>query len=367
MCLVIPCLAQDTAIATAAPVSAYGTLRYTMIVVAFILVGVIFALANITKETGRLFLKKQKEKENKTSVKITSLLFCLLSLPLFPLAQPVTDAAAIVTAQSLPTDLYFYFSVIAVEMLIIFFLVSMIYGFIKEPKVVTNNAFVLPKFNFIKKLLRPQSIEVQQQLDLNHDYDGIRELDNDIPRWWKMAFVGTFIFAIIYLFRMFVSDSMPLQLQELATANHIADEAKLAYLKATADNIDENSVAMLGVEDIAGGRELFTKNCVACHGDRAQGGVGPNLTDDSWLHKGGIHDIFFTIKYGWEDKGMKSWKNDFSPKQIAQLASFIKSIENTNVEGGKEAQGDLFVDVAAIALSDSAQNIQPPPSLPEKQ
>lgn len=366
ICLVNPCLAQDAAPVVVAPANAYDTLRYTMITIAFILVAVILALAYITNETGRLYLRKQKEKEEKTGIKFISILFFLFSLPLASLAQVIAEAAPKAAGINLPADLYFYFTVIILELGIVFFLVRMIYGFIREPKVVMNTEPVLPKFNFIKKLLRPQPLEVQQQLDLNHDYDGIRELDNDIPRWWKLAFLGTILFGFVYLFRMFVSQSMPLQLQELSMANEIADEKKLAYLKASADNIDENSVKMLGVEDIAGGRELFTKNCVACHGDRAQGGVGPNLTDDRWLHKGGIHDIFFSIKYGWEDKGMKSWKNDFSPKQIAELASFIKSIENTHVEGGKGAQGDLYVDAAAIALSDSAQNIQPPPSLPEK-
>lgn len=371
ICFVLPSvslLAQDSTSVAAASASPYTTLRYSMLAVAGVLVLVIIALASITKVTGKLFLSRQKNTGVKTSPsgRIIASIFLIFALPLSSLAQAAEEAVEKTIKPSIPADLYFYFSVIIVEIVIIFFLVKLIYGFLKDPNAVVVNVARPSRFLFLKKVLRPQPIEVQEKLDLQHDYDGIRELDNDIPRWWQMAFIGTFIFALVYLFRMFVSDGMPHQLQELAIANAKADEQKLAFLKESADNIDENNVAILSVEDIAQGRELFTKNCVACHGDRAQGGVGPNLTDDRWLHKGGIHDIFYSIKYGWEEKGMRSWKNDFSPKQIAQLANFIKSIENTNVEGGKEAQGDLYVEAAAIALADSAQNIQPPPSLPEK-
>ena len=71
---------------------------------------------------------------------------------------------------------------------------------------------------------------------------------------------------------------------------------------------------------IAAGKDLFKTNCVACHGSGGEGTVGPNLTDDYWLHQGGLKDIFYTIKYGWAEKGMKSWKEDFSPIQMADIA-----------------------------------------------
>jgi cytochrome c oxidase cbb3-type subunit 3 len=143
---------------------------------------------------------------------------------------------------------------------------------------------------------------------------------------------------------------MPGQLKELAIANETAEMQKTAYLQHSANNVDEKTVKMLGASDIEAGQQLYAKNCVACHGDKGQGGVGPNFTDEYWLHKGSIQDIFYSIKYGWQEKGMKAWKEDFSPNQIAQLASFINSIKNTKVPGGKEKQGEIYTDTAAVAV-----------------
>ena len=79
--------------------------------------------------------------------------------------------------------------------------------------------------------------------------------------------------------------------------------------------------------------------------------VGPNLTDDYWIHKGGIKDIFKTVKYGVPEKGMKAWETDFSPTQLAEISSYIKSIHGTNPANPKEPQGDLYNDEAPAADS----------------
>ena len=99
---------------------------------------------------------------------------------------------------------------------------------------------------------------------------------------------------------------------------------------------------------------------MACHADKGQGNqTGPNLTDDYWLHKGGIKDVFYTIKYGWPEKGMRSWKEDFSPAQIAQLSSFIKSLKGSNPPGAKEPQGEKWTEEAAAPAADSAARAVP--------
>jgi cytochrome c oxidase cbb3-type subunit III len=102
--------------------------------------------------------------------------------------------------------------------------------------------------------------------------------------------------------------------------------------------------------DLATGKDLFLSTCAACHGKFGEGTVGPNLTDDYWIHSGSVRDIFKTIKYGWPDKGMKSWKEDFSPMQIAQLTSYIRTLRGTNPPKPKDKQGDLYVEEA---VSDS--------------
>jgi cytochrome c oxidase cbb3-type subunit 3 len=212
---------------------------------------------------------------------------------------------------------------------------------------------------FFQKFNNTVPIEEEDSLDLSHDYDGIRELDNKIPSWWTWAFFSFVLFGIVYLYRMFVSETLPNQYVELAKANEIAAEQKLEFLKNSANNVDENSVVFLGAADIAQGAAVFAKNCVACHGDKGQGGVGPNLTDDYWLHKGGIKDIFYSIKYGWQEKGMKSWKDDFSPMQIAQLASFVKTLHGTNPPMPKAQQGELYTeDTTKTIKADSTKAVK---------
>jgi len=355
LCLIsFAAAAQTKAKASSTAANGYDSLRYALISVSILLLFVIGGLANVTGITARLFVHKQQKQEEAASNKpVLPLLLLALLLPALSMAQD-KQAAVAISGSSLPEDIWFYFIAIAVELLVVFALVRIIYTFTKIKKEVVAKAPA--KLTVFQKIIKPQAPEEEARLDLNHNYDGIRELDNNIPGWWKIAFLATFIFGIVYMYRLYGSETMPKQLQELAMANEAADLRKLEYLKEAANNVDENNVKMLGADDIAAGRELFTKNCVACHGDRAQGGVGPNLTDDHWLHKGSIHDIFYSIKYGWQEKGMKSWKEDFSPQQIAQLASFIRTVSNTNVEGGKEAQGELYVDVAAITAADSTGN-----------
>ena len=189
-------------------------------------------------------------------------------------------------------------------------------------------------------------------IDTGHDYDGIRELNNVTPPWFITTFVLSIIFAAVYLVRYHVVKSAPLQVEEFNIEMAAADSAKAKQLSVQGNNIDENTVVMLGASDIEAGKLLFTNSCVACHaahGGSMTGGVGPNLTDEYWIHGGSVKDIFKTIKYGWPEKGMISWQNNFSPKQMAQLASFVKSLKGSNPAGAKEPQGELYSETAAAA------------------
>src|SRR5690606_17047420 len=103
-----------------------------------------------------------------------------------------------------------------------------------------------------------------------------------------------------------------------------AEILQKAYLANSANKIDENTVTYLSENaDLLEGKTIFTAVCAACHGADGGGIVGPNLTDDYWVHGGSVKDIFKVIKYGVPEKGMKSWKDDYPPKKIAQLASYI--------------------------------------------
>jgi cytochrome c oxidase cbb3-type subunit 3 len=98
------------------------------------------------------------------------------------------------------------------------------------------------------------------------------------------------------------------------------------------------------------GKATFEKLCSACHRADAGGQVGPNLTDEYWIHGGGIHNVFKTITYGVPDKGMLSWKSQLTPKQIQQVASYILSLKGSNPAGGKEPQGDKWVEITTDSL-----------------
>jgi cytochrome c oxidase cbb3-type subunit 3 len=152
-----------------------------------------------------------------------------------------------------------------------------------------------------------------------------------------------------------VAHTAPSTIQEYEIAMAKAEVEKEEYLKHAANKVDENTVTLLTEATALGeGKKLFSTACAACHGPEAQGIVGPNLTDEYWLHKGSVKDIFKTIKYGVPEKGMKSWKDDFSPVQLAQITSYIKSLQGSKPANAKEPQGDLFKE-EATATADTAK------------
>jgi cytochrome c oxidase cbb3-type subunit 3 len=185
----------------------------------------------------------------------------------------------------------------------------------------------------------PQSRERDVLLD--HNYDGIQELDNNLPPWWKWGFYLSIVFAGAYLYAYHGgSGTEDVSVREYLAEVQEAEARKAAYLARMENMIDERNVQ----PDMAGvgaGQALYLQHCRACHGAAGEGGVGPNLTDPYWLHGGKIGDIFSTIKYGVPAKGMIDWKSKLTPKQIQQVASFILSMQGTNPPNGKAPQGEL--------------------------
>jgi cytochrome c oxidase cbb3-type subunit 3 len=197
-------------------------------------------------------------------------------------------------------------------------------------------------------------VEKEEDVMMHHNYDGIHELDNQLPPWWKWGFYFTILFALVYLVNYHVSGTGKLQLAEYQDAMKEAELAKEARMKASADFVTEASVtALKEASAITAGHDIYMKNCVACHGDKGQGGVGPNLTDDFWIHGGGIKNIFRTVTEGVPAKGMISWKSQLSPKQIQEVGSFILTLYGTNPPGAKEPQGDKWMEAGATP-ADSA-------------
>lgn len=194
-----------------------------------------------------------------------------------------------------------------------------------------------------EKMLGLKPVSQEKDLEIDHAYDGIKELNNPIPAWFNILFFGTMVFAICYLFYYHIGGYGDLQDQEYANEILKAQEEKAAFLEKSSNTIDENSVKFDNTQTVLEeGKGIFNTNCVVCHGDRGQGIIGPNLTDEFWLHGGGINNIFKTIKYGVPDKGMISWEKTLSPKQISAVSNYIMSLKDSKPAGAKAPQGDKY-------------------------
>ncbi|HJV19967.1 MAG TPA: cbb3-type cytochrome c oxidase N-terminal domain-containing protein [Sediminibacterium sp.] len=340
---------------------------YTLLGVTVLLAAVIYVLGNVFIMAIRNKIAEQKK--NGTFAKVAILILSLTAASNSLMAQAAAPAAAPANTVVSETIMYIIGSVLVLELIVIFYFTFGIRNFLRKEAAitvdaVTGKAVVKEKIYWFDRLYKRNTQEDIIKLDLGHDYDGIKELDNSVPAWWQWAFAFTVVFGMIYIYNYHIAGTKPLQQKELQIAMDIAAAKQAAYLEKSANNVDEKTVKMLGEADIAAGKALFTKPgaCATCHAENGSAivngapGIGPNLTDDYWLHKGDIGSVFYSIKYGWPEKGMKSWKDDYSPMQIAQLASYVKSLKGTNPTPAKEKQGELFTENGAtpVPAADSA-------------
>ncbi len=187
-------------------------------------------------------------------------------------------------------------------------------------------------------------IEKEETILMHHEYDGIQELDNNLPPWWKYGFYLTIVWAVLYFSYYHVFEKGDSQAKAYEKEMEMASIQVQEHLKRSALNIDENTVTMLtGAAELKEGGALFSQYCAVCHGKEGQGVVGPNLTDNYWIYGNSINKIFATVKNG-ANNGMKSWKDELNPLQIQQVSSFIKSLEGSNPANPKEPQGELVVE-----------------------
>jgi cytochrome c oxidase cbb3-type subunit 3 len=225
-----------------------------------------------------------------------------------------------------------------------------------------------PQFTWIKglykKSLGSKPIEEEHEIVLDHNYDGIRELDNNLPPWWIYSFYASIIFAVFYLFKyeVFNGDNQYQEYEKKVAQAEIEHEL---YLKNAKDLVDYNTVILLTeASDLANGKKIFDLNCVACHKIDGGGGIGPNLTDKNWILGGGIKNVFKTVSEGGRNqKGMEAWsKKGLKPSEIAQVSSYLLQFQGTTPAEPKAAEGDVWVDESIEAeletttqVSDSTQ------------
>lgn len=212
---------------------------------------------------------------------------------------------------------------------------------------------------FWEKILSLKPLSAEKDVELDHDFDGIKELNNPIPVWFNFLFYGTIVVAFIYFLAYHVFDAAPLQAKEYETELKVAEVSKQEYIKKAGNLIDENSVTMLTDNaKIAEGAKVYTAKCAVCHGDKGEGKVGPNLTDEYWLHGGDVKSIFKTIKYGVPSKGMVAWQNSMNGAQMQELASYILTLQGTNPPGAKEPQGEKVASATSSAAATDSTSVQ---------
>lgn len=360
MCLNLPVFAQtqDAAVATTDVAAAAATTAAPAFggiesYIPWILVITALALGIVILFMGSLLSKVAIMKIQKNAKAIA--IFMLSTVAFSLNAATETKFGWSVTTHQLN---YLLLGVIFFEVLIILYfaywlkviVIPQSEKIVTEKKTVTNAWW--DRFNNSVK------IEDEKDVQLDHDYDGIKELDNALPPWWLYGFYVTILFAVVYIWRFHFSDA-PLQVQELKNEIAAAKIAEEAYAKINANKVDENTVEYKADATlIADGKDLFGQKCVACHGAEAGGGQGPNLTDDYWKHGGSIKDIFKTIKYGVTNKGMIAWGGELTPKQIEGLANYIKSIKGSNPKGGLPKDGELYIEEGSATPNDSTVSAQ---------
>ena len=349
-------LAQGTAQVTTPQAEKSNLLAILLIVTAIVLAFVIWGMGQALIAISRQVMLKNKAGGKAWSVimLVGFSLLCQLSFAQSAAGTAVGGIKETANYGGLSANNFWAFvGVIIIEFTAIMFLafsIKRIYQeLLPEPAAVVKNSKLGEWWSSLDKKFFTRAVAVEQEADvmLDHDYDGIKELDNALPPWWKYGFLITIAIAFVYIgyFHAFGSGKNPTE--EYAAEMEQAKIEKEIFEANNKDKVDENNVPMADAAGIKAGQIIYETNCVACHLKDGGGNVGPNLTDDYWLHKGSLNDIYKTIKIGYPDKGMQSWEKQFSPKEISQLSSYIKSLIGTKPAAPKAPQGDLYVETGS--------------------
>jgi cytochrome c oxidase cbb3-type subunit 3 len=194
---------------------------------------------------------------------------------------------------------------------------------------------------------------------LDHNYDGIQEYDNPMPRWWLYIFYATIVFSILYALNV---PGIGIGKGRIANYEREVAEAK-ARLGAQAQQAppvsEETLRALLGdPAKLAEGKATFDVNCSPCHRADGGGNIGPNLTDDYWLHGGRPLDIYTTVNGGVLDKGMPAWGQTLKPDQVTAVAAYVMSLHDTHPANPKPPQGVKAEDGAGTPVSGEPRGVE---------
>ncbi len=345
-------------------------LEYALIIVGIVLVAVIWLLAQVLITLSKSILKNRKSKLLSQSLMIILYTSALSSVANAQDSYLVTGLGKDTHFGGMAAlDFYALSAVIGIELIVILYLSIMIRRAFRELSGEADAALARAGqpsglanwWSRLDKNWMTRAVPLEKEADvlLDHDYDGIKELDNALPPWWKYGFYITIVIGFIYLYNYHVSGTGKNPEQEYAVEMAEGKKQEEAYMAKTKNLVDENNVTLADASGIAEGKALFTQSCVACHAADGGGGIGPNLTDNNWIHGGSLNDIYKTIKIGYPEKGMQSWQSMFSPVQMKNLTGFVKSLTGTKPANPKAPQGELYTG-NTVTTADSASSVKVP-------
>lgn len=209
----------------------------------------------------------------------------------------------------------------------------------------------------LKSLTAAVPVERESEVMTDHEYDGIRELDNRLPPWWLWGFYISIAFAVVYLIRFHVTGDGQLSHEEFATEMEEAEIQVAAYMEKMGNQVDENNVTLLtDASALAGGKKTFDQLCASCHAQDGGGIAGPNLTDEYWINGGGVQNVFKTVKNGGRPgTAMIAWKDNLSPRAIHEVASYVISLQDVTPAAPKDPEGELWVEEATEEPTESTE------------
>ncbi|MGB0403599.1 MAG: cbb3-type cytochrome c oxidase N-terminal domain-containing protein [Salibacteraceae bacterium] len=306
-----------------------------LVIVNFVLLGTIKGLAS---DKGVWEVVKAKLDKSKSATAI----LLLGSILTGPVAMAQSEEGMPASEFIMGADLFYaLLAMNGILLALIFYQISVLRSMLNMMKAEEEAEAASVVDGWASALTDTVPIEREEEIMFEHEHDGIRELDNNLPPWWLWGFYLTIAIAPVYIGYYQFGDWSSASEYEAAMIK--AEEEKAIYLAGMSNLIDENNVeAAFDEATLAEGREIWVANCVACHGDGGEGGVGPNMTDAYWLHGGGVSNVFKTIKYGVPAKGMIPWEAQLSPGQMKSVASYILSLEGSNPANPKEPQGDIW-------------------------
>lgn len=269
----------------------------------------------------------QIEKKKNDANKIAMIAF-LVGASMFPAKAMAQDGAA--TAEDVfvritTGELYMVGVIVVVLLMVLIYQVRLFNSLyrmtLKEEELAKVEEGLVSAKKINKILTDAVDIEDESSILMDHEYDGIQELDNNLPPWWVWMMWGTIIFSVVYLLNYHVFRISPLQMDEYKAEVELAESLK------DPNAVTENTAVLLTAEsDLSAGKAVFGKFCIACHKDDGRGEIGPNLTDDYWIHGNDIKDLFKIVKYGSPNGKMTPHGNLLTPLQIQQVTSYVLSM-----------------------------------------